>query len=568
MDKRQHATLFAFLLAGVSPSVAGARGDHDDDGRRFRHVLLISIDGMHAVDLAHWVDAHPDSALGRLSKEGVTYTAARATTPSDSFPGLVALVTGGTPRSTGVYYDDSYDRTLFPPGSACQGNPGTEVVYDETVDHDLTQLFSGGIDPVNLPLRKHRDGRCTPVYPHQFIRVNTIFEVAHAHGLRTAWSDKHPAYDVVNGPSGKGVDDLYTPEINSNIANGGVVNGVDLAGSLANCNATNALKKVSVYTDCIPSQEAYDDVKVEALLHEIHGLSADGSSHPGVPAIFGMNFQAVSVGQKLPIGGYLDAAGTPSDQLEGAIAHTDRSIGRLVDALVAQHLWRSTLVVISAKHGQSPIDRRLLAMEGASQATFQDVQDPIGFVNQVDANVDSDVFHFAGQTNGAKDYARNGHLQTDDVGILWLQNESRGNVSGIVDALRGNADAIFAGQLPSGTVFKQNITSGADLAELFGDPAVLGSLAHARAPDVFIQPDEGVIYSGSSKKIAEHGGGAPNDTGVALLVAGAGLDRAEVHKSVTTTQVAPTILRALGLDPDELDAVSLEHTRSLPGLSR
>src|SRR5262249_30507285 len=163
MNKRQHATLFALLLAGFSPSVAGAHGDQDDDGRRFRHVLLISIDGMHAVDLDRWVDTHPDSALGRLSQNGVTYTAARTTTLSDSFPGLLALVTGGTPRSTGVYYDDSYDRTLFPPGSACQGNPGTEVVYDETVDHDLTHLFSGGIDPVNLPLRKHRDGRCAPV---------------------------------------------------------------------------------------------------------------------------------------------------------------------------------------------------------------------------------------------------------------------------------------------------------------------------------------------------------------------------------------------------------------------
>src|SRR5262249_30446863 len=288
MDKRLYVRLIGFLLAGLCPSVAGAHGDNDEEGPRFRHVLLISIDGMHAVDLARWVEAHPDSALGNLEKHGVNYTAARATTPSDSFPGLLALVTGGTPRSTGVFYDDSYDRTLFPPGSACQGNPGTEVVYDETVDHDLTQLFSGGIDPVNLPLRKHRDGRCTPVFPHQFIRVNTIFEVARAHGLRTARSDKHPAYDLVNGPSAKGVDDLYTREINSNIANGGVVNGVDLTGTLTKCNPTNALKKVAVYTDCIPAQEAYDDVKVEALLHEIHGLSADGNAHRGVPAIFGM----------------------------------------------------------------------------------------------------------------------------------------------------------------------------------------------------------------------------------------------------------------------------------------
>ena len=92
------------------------------------------------------------------------------------------------------------------------------------------------------------------------------------------------------------------------------------------------------------------------------------------------------------------------------------------------------------------------------------------------------------------------------------------------------------------------------------------SLAAARAPNVFIQPNEGVIYSGSSKKIAEHGGGAPGDTEVALLVAGHGIAKATVHHHVSTTQVAPTILEALGLDPKKLDAVKKEGTRSLPGL--
>jgi hypothetical protein len=61
-----------------------------------------------------------------------------------------------------------------------------------------------------LPLAKTAQG-CVPVYPHSFLRVNTIFEVIKAAHKRTAWSDKHPAYDIVNGPSGQGVDDLlYT----------------------------------------------------------------------------------------------------------------------------------------------------------------------------------------------------------------------------------------------------------------------------------------------------------------------------------------------------------------------
>jgi hypothetical protein len=84
------------------------------------------------------------------------------------------------------------------------------MVFDESLNTNLDDLISK-IDPANLPLSKN----CTPVYPHMFVKTNTIFEVAHEAGLATGWSDKHPAYDIVNGPSGAGVDDLFTPEINS-----------------------------------------------------------------------------------------------------------------------------------------------------------------------------------------------------------------------------------------------------------------------------------------------------------------------------------------------------------------
>jgi hypothetical protein len=539
--------------------------------RAVDHVLLLSVDGLHRQDLANWVKSHPASTLAQLSARGVTYANAKAPTPSDSFPGLLALVTGGTPRSTGVYYDDSYDRTLYAPGSACAGSPGTEVVYDESLDHDLTQLFSGGIDPSNLPLALDETG-CHPVYPHSFLKVNTIFEVIKEAGGRTAWSDKHPSYDLVNGPSGAGVDDLYTPEINSNIAGAPVTNGVDLAATLATCTGSNSLPvaKVSVFTDCIPAQEAYDDVKVQAVLNQIAGLKSDGTTGPGVPTILGMNFQAVSVGEKLPVGGYQDAAGTPSANLADAIDHTDHSIGKMVEALRKRHLLHRTLIVVTAKHGQSPIDRGTLAMEGGKYAVHQDVQDPVGYVNNADSNVDNVLFHDTTQTNGAKDYAVGGHLQTDDVGILWLQDQSDANVAAVVAQLTNpaNRTAMYADTLPADTIFKSNVTFGADLAALFGDPTSSDPVAAARAPNAFIQPNEGVIYSGSSKKIAEHGGGAPGDTDVALLVAAPWTKGRTVNAPVTTTQVAPTILRVLGIRTRELDAVRLEHTRPLPHLGR
>ena len=533
------------------------------------HVLLLSVDGLHEKDLARFVAAHPGSALARLARDGKVYTGAHTTTPSDSFPGLLALTTGGTPRSTGVYYDDSYDRTLFPPGSACAGSPGTEVVYDETVDFDLTQLFSGGMNPANLPLSA-AGGACTPVPPHAFLQVNTIFEVVKAAGGRTAWSDKHPTYDLLNGPSGTGVDDLYTPEINSNISAGGTVQGVNLAATLAACDGTNSLPpaKVAVYTDCGPAVEAYDDVKVQAVLNELGGRSADGTASAPVPALLGMNFQEVSVSQKLPVGGYADASGTPSALLEHALAHTDASIGRMVAQLRRHHLLSSTLIVVTAKHGQSPIDLSKLAMEGGGHAPDETVQDPLTFVNLADPTIDATVFTndaTTGPTLGHT-YATTGHVQTDDVGIVWLQDQSSAKVAAVVTDLQGNAAAMHASVLPPDSVFSGNISSGAALAALFGDPTSSDPVAAARAPNVFIQPDAGVIYSGSSKKIAEHGGGAPDDTGVALLVSGPGLRGGTVSLPVSTTQVAPTILEALGLDPYDLRAVRIERTRSLPAI--
>src|SRR5262249_52694284 len=140
------------------------------------HVLLISIDGLHEGDLARFAKQHPDSAMAALTRSGVTYTDAYAPFPSDSFPGLTALVTGGRPKTTGIYYDVSYDRALSAAGSDCKVK-GTEVAFDESIDFDPDSVDAGGgIDVKKLPL----DGGngCTPVYPHQFLRVNTIFEVA------------------------------------------------------------------------------------------------------------------------------------------------------------------------------------------------------------------------------------------------------------------------------------------------------------------------------------------------------------------------------------------------------
>ena len=87
-----------------------------------------------------------------------------------------------------------------------------------------------------------------------------------------------------------------------------------------------------------------------------------------------------------------------------------------------------------------------------------------------------------------------------------------------------------------------------------------------RTPDILVTPNVGVTYSGSTKKLAEHGGFSHDDTNVIMLLSHPQLKAATVTSEVQTMQVAPTILQALGLDPDALQSVQMEGTAVLPGI--
>src|SRR5215510_14200801 len=218
----------ALVLTVSARPVAGHLAMRDDDDDRLaRRVLLISIDGMHAVDLENCAKGMAGvnggvpycPALAELAEHGVNYLQASSSKPSDSFPGMIALATGGSPKTTGVYYDVSYDRRLSPPATTtpggipggkglCPGTRGSQVGFEEEIDKDLTKLDGGGgINPDFLP--RDPDNGCAPVYPHNYLRVNTVFEVVRAAGGYTAWADKHPAYEILNGPSGAGLNDFF-----------------------------------------------------------------------------------------------------------------------------------------------------------------------------------------------------------------------------------------------------------------------------------------------------------------------------------------------------------------------
>ena len=88
-----------------------------------------------------------------------------------------------------------------------------------------------------------------------------------------------------------------------------------------------------------------------------------------------------------------------------------------------------------------------------------------------------------------------------------------------------------------------------------------------RTPDIIVTPNIGVTYSGSTKKLAEHGGFSHDDTNVMMLLSNPRLSPATVTSPVETAQIAPTILAALGLDPTSLTAVRRQGTPVLPGLT-
>lgn len=479
---------------------------HDASDHCIKHVLLLSIDGLHQIDLARYVQMHPTSALATLSASGITYANARTTGPSDSFPGLLALVTGGHPQSTGVYYEVSYDRSLYPPGSSCVGAPGTVVAFDESIDRNPNDINAGGgIDPTTLTL-SNANGACAPVFPHDYLRVNTLFEVVKAAGGRTAWSDKEHSYEILNGPSGHGVDDLYDLEI----AAGGT-------------------------TGSETATQRYDALKVAAILNEIDGKTSTGAAGVGVPALFGMNFQAVSVGQKLAVegtkvspdplagqhGGYTDPSGTPGPLLASGLDFVDASLGKMVAEIAKNGLTDSTLVVVSAKHGQTPIDitqRRGIKGAGGTIGTAL-AANSVGFV------------------------------QTDDLALVWLNDRSPANEADALAKLQPLASQLG---FSNGHLYTNTAT-----------PPFYGAPTDPRTPDFSIAPDIGVIYTGGTK-IAEHGGFSDEDEHVGLLVSGPGIKPLTVTDPVQTTQVAPTILTALGIPAQRLQAVAQEGTQILP----
>jgi hypothetical protein len=558
-------SVLAIALAFSTHAMAAQNSGLGLGSGSIKHVLLLSIDGMHAVDFYNCANGIAGvnggdpycPNMAALSKTAINYVNVTSSRPSDSFPGMSALISGGTPKTTGIYYDIAYDRSLDAPerktGSGLGAGPctpygeptGTSTDLDQGIDINDT-LLNGGAAGAGLtagglasidPKRLERDPAtgCAPVLPWNFIRVNTIFGVVHGAGGYTAWIDKHPSYAFVAGPpSAKNLDDLFTPEVDSNVV---ALPGISTLNGIP-CDPVRDTTQLSGWNSSFENIQCYDAIKVYALLNQIAGKTALGAPAQ-VPTVFGMNFQSVYVGQSvneggnIGAGGYLNAAALPGTQLLGEIEYVDLAIGEIVKALKTAGIYDNTLLIITAKHGESPIDPTRYVADGTdTPATL------LAEANMIPYSESPLNTTGVGATE-------------DDVSVLWLKKGVP--VIKAVDILEGDATEIGMGEIFYGPTLALNYNVGG--LEPGDDP---------RTPDIIVTPNIGVTYSSSTAMIGDHGGFGHDDNNVVMLVANPSFKAQTVSNLTATTQVAPTIIKALGLNPSLLNAVQLEGTSVLP----
>jgi Type I phosphodiesterase / nucleotide pyrophosphatase len=335
---------------------------------------------------------------------------------------------------------------------------------------------------------------------------------------------------MVAGPGGTGLDDYYSPEVDSAVV---ALPGVKTSQGVA-CNPIRDKAGVGSWTSSFENIQCYDALRVNALLNQIAGKTHTGAS-AHVPAVFGMNFQSVYFGQSLNeagvgAGGYQNAAAWPSKQLLNEIQFVDASIGDIVNALKDAGLYDSTLIIVTAKHGESPIDPTMYVANGS--------------------NTPATLLATAIPTSESPLTAGGIGATEDDVSVLWLAPGA--SVTNAVALLEKNASAIGLGEIYYGPSLALNYNVGG-----------LGPWQDSRSPDIIVTPNVGMTYSGSTSMIGDHGGFGHDDTNVIMLVANPRFTPQTVSATTRTAQVAPTILQALGLDPTALEAVTLEGTEPL-----
>ena len=332
-------------------------------------------------------------------------------------------------------------------------------------------------------------GECQPIFPHDYLRVNTIFEVARGNGLNTVYLDKHPTYEFVNGPSGTGLTQGYFPEIGS------------VASTLA-------------------AQQAWEDLHWSALANITAGHYVNGTGSIDF-SLIGANFQALTWAQSNG-GGYANGStlANPvfSPNITAALQRVDDRLATFMNQLKAAGKLESTLLILSSKQGQSPVD----------ESSLKHI-DPQLLINATGVEIS--------------------FLTGDDAALIWLKKGSEA----------ATAKANLMAKAASLNI--EYVVAGDEVWQYgFGNPRF-----DARAPDVVVYAKDGTLYS-TNKQTENHGAWIPDDLDVPLVFYNPTFTPANISLEVKTTQLAATMLSALGLPLAQLDAWRAEGAPVIPYL--
>lgn len=476
-SRRRSGVVFIFLamwIAGLLLFVRCAAAQqgpypkplvHTSTNHPAARVVLLSVDGLSAAELAGWVRTHPRSALAELTARGVTYT--NAHTPlADAAAGLVEMMTGGTPISTGIVNADGYDRSLSPAGSQC-GTRGADL--DLSADATLS--------PNALP--RDTTHECRPVEPHELLRVNDIFEVVHAQLGRTAWAgDGAVLTDLLRGRSGAGLDD-----------------------------ACPVARKPGRGQDPVKERHDEDERRVAFLLGWLAGR--DCNNHPAaVPVLSGISLS--------------EAAASVN-----ALPAIDGEIASILRELRSRHLYDSTWVVVGAPFAASTV---LIQARAIQLRKLREALDSV-------------------RSETIPDGVRALHISGGDTAMIWLADPSR--TEDVAASLAKGAEALGIAR----------VLSGPALTLTWNNPE-----RDPRVPNLILDAEPGVTWRAANSNDLRSCSMSEDQTHVALLVSGAQLEGREDKTLVPTTQLAPLLLRTLGLEKFDLEALKKEHTPALPGI--
>jgi arylsulfatase A-like enzyme len=205
--------------------------------------------------------------------------------------------------------------------------------------------------------------------------------------------------------------------------------------------------------------------------------------------------------------------------------------------LTKKNIYKETLVIVASKHGQTPID-----------PSKYGTVDPDAVTNATKVDV---LFQTVRCTHSLSTAYTDTRDQSDDIALIFLKNHS--DTQTAANNLAKDRDALKIDDI----IFGQRLIS-----EGYGNPKT-----DTAVPDIIVRPKLGIIFTttNASTKIAEHGGISVDDTHVACFVSNPMLKKAQFNQLVSTRQVAPTILSALGLDVKALKGAQAEGTTVLDG---